>query len=330
MRTYIDQSRISRNSDRRLHAADLEMSGRFVQLVPAIAHKLASRAVTSDWSLEVERLKKIEEDFGSLKETHEQHRCQRERWWCELWAQPQGLYRVKAMTREERGEARRLLNDSMHGLPSECFPDARGPLDEHNDALIVAQVIVMGGHLIVTSNMTFVETEPLEDWRRKHGNQYGTPPEVPLVQQADAMYSRWLTHPIGREVLEAQHAWRILARKRHGKRKRSGARSHPGHRSARARRPHHGLRRAHAQSADSRARKDERGGAPHAREPAGSHARGRTPLDRNVRRQKRAAQSNHITDARHTLVKGTLALTAVRHTPCPQTHLAEVYPRARG
>ena len=201
MRTYIDQSRISRNSDRRLHAADLEMSGRFVQLVPAIAHKLASRAVTSDWSLEVERLKKIEEDFGSLKETHEQHRCQRERWWCELWAQPQGLYRVKAMTREERGEARRLLNDSMHGLPSECFPDARGPLDEHNAALIVAQVIVMGGHLIVTSNMTFVETEPLEDWRRKHGNQYGTPPEVPLVQQADAMYSRWLTHPIGREVL---------------------------------------------------------------------------------------------------------------------------------
>ena len=49
--------------------------------------------------------------------------------------------------------------------------------------------------------MSFVETEPLEDWRRRHGNQYGTPAEVPLVQQADAMHTRWLDHPIGRGVL---------------------------------------------------------------------------------------------------------------------------------
>ena len=105
------------------------------------------------------------------------------------------------MTEEQIEEALLLLNDRTHGLPDECFPDAKGPLEEHNDALIVAQVIVMGGHLILTSNMSFVEAEPLEDWRRRHGNQYGTPAEVPLVQQADAMYTRWLDHPIGREVL---------------------------------------------------------------------------------------------------------------------------------
>ena len=46
--------------------------------------------------------------------------------------------------------------------------------------------------------MSFVESEPLEDWRRRHGNQYGTPVEVPLVQQADAMY---IDHPVGGEVL---------------------------------------------------------------------------------------------------------------------------------
>ena len=172
-----------------------------MQLVPAIAEKLAPHAVTSDWTREVERLTSIEGEFEALGETHEQHRYQRERWWCELWAQPEGLYRVKTMTREERAEARRLLNDAVHGLPSECFPDARGPLDEHHDALVVAQVIVMGGHLILTSNMTFVEAEPLEDWRRRHGNQYGTPSDVPLVQHADTMYTRWLNDPIGREVL---------------------------------------------------------------------------------------------------------------------------------
>ena len=201
MRTYIDQSRIARSSDRRLHAADLEMSGRFVQLVPGIAEKLAPRAATTNWAREIERLKGIEDELRALGKRREQHRCQRERWWCELWAQAEGLYRVKAMTEEQLEEALLLLNDRTHGLPSECFPDAKGPLEEHNDALIVAQVIVMGGHLILTSNMSFVETEPLEDWRRRHGNQYGTPTEVPLVQQADAMYTRWLDHPTGREVL---------------------------------------------------------------------------------------------------------------------------------
>ena len=73
MRTYIDQSRISRNSDRRLHAADLEMSGLFVQLVPAIAQKLAPRAATSQWAREIERLKGIEEELRALGTTREQH-----------------------------------------------------------------------------------------------------------------------------------------------------------------------------------------------------------------------------------------------------------------
>lgn len=201
MRTYIDQSRIARNSDRRLHAADLEMSGRFVQIVPAIARKLAPRAVTDDWEREAARLEAMEKELSQTGNTREKHRCQRERWWCELWAQRQGLYQVKPMSREEEDEALLLLNHPAFGLPSECFPDAKGPLDEHNDAVIVAQVIVLGGHLILTSNMAFVESEPLEQWRRQHGNQYGTPPDLPLVQQADVLYTRWLNDPEGKEVL---------------------------------------------------------------------------------------------------------------------------------
>ena len=190
----------------------------------------------------------------ALGKRREQHRCQRERWWCELWAQPEGLYRVKEMTEEQIEEALQLLNDRAHGLPSECFPDAKGPLEEHNDALIVAQVIVMGGHLILTSNMSFVETEPLEDWRRRHGNQYGTPAEVPLVQQADAMYTRWLDHPIGREVLRRTTLGAFWPEERRGERTRGGAGSHRRRRSAPAGRPHHGLRRTHARCARIRAR----------------------------------------------------------------------------
>ena len=50
MRTYIDQSRVSRDTDRKIHAADLEMNGLFVQMVPAIARKLA-RDDASGWKL---------------------------------------------------------------------------------------------------------------------------------------------------------------------------------------------------------------------------------------------------------------------------------------
>lgn len=58
-----------------------------------------------------------------------------------------------AVTRQDnddggaRREARRLLSDAVHGLPSKCLPDAQGSLDEHNDALLVARVIVMRRHV---------------------------------------------------------------------------------------------------------------------------------------------------------------------------------------
>lgn len=45
------------------------------------------------------------------------------------------------MTAAREEEALLLLTDPTFGLPSECFPDAKGPLEEHNDAQIVAQVV---------------------------------------------------------------------------------------------------------------------------------------------------------------------------------------------
>ena len=201
MRTYIDQSRVSRDTDRKIHAADLEMNGLFVQMVPAIARKLAPRARTWRWAREAEELARTQTELLERQGTTEAHRCQRERWWCEQWAQAEGLYRVRLLTAEQNDEVEWLLSGEEDALPNECFTDAKGPLAEHNDAQIVAQVIVLRGHLIVTSNLDFVDGEALEAWRKRHGNRYGTPPETPLVQNADALYRRWLKDPTGREVI---------------------------------------------------------------------------------------------------------------------------------
>ena len=201
MKTYIDQSRISRDTDRKIHAADLEMSGAFVQLVPAIARKLAPRARTWNWKKEAQELAKSQEELLETQGQKEAHRCQRERWWCEQWSQSGGLYQVRLLTPKQNSEVEWLLSGDEGALPKECFTDAKGPLSEHNDAQIVAEVIVLGGHLIVTSNLDFVEGEPLEEWRKRNGNRYGTPPETPLVQKADKLYRTWLAHPQGKEVM---------------------------------------------------------------------------------------------------------------------------------
>ena len=42
--TYHDENRLIHETDRRLHAADMELSGGYIQVVPAVAKKLAPRS----------------------------------------------------------------------------------------------------------------------------------------------------------------------------------------------------------------------------------------------------------------------------------------------
>ena len=218
MRTYIDQSRISRDSDRKIHAADLEMGGRFVQIVPAIARKLAPRARTWQWAKEAEELATTKKELLRRQGTSAAHKCQRERWWCEQWAQPEGLYRVGLLTPEQNREVEWLLSGDDGALPNECFPDAEGPLAEHNDAEIVAEVIVLGGHLILTSNLVFVQSERLETWRKNNGNRYGTPPQEPLVQKGPTVLTL-AQRPRRQGSHAAQHHRGVLANRPESKRR---------------------------------------------------------------------------------------------------------------
>ena len=45
MRTYFDQNRLLKETDRRFHATDIELAGGFIQIVPAVVARLAPHSI---------------------------------------------------------------------------------------------------------------------------------------------------------------------------------------------------------------------------------------------------------------------------------------------
>lgn len=135
MKTYFDQNRLAPESDRRFHAADLELSGGYVQVVPAVVERLAPQVVVGAWSWSDRTLASLENEAThneTLRGEIVGWRVQR--WWCRQWQRPNGLYRVRQLSREEKEVAQRLLGPG--GIPPECFPRADGALEDDNDANI--------------------------------------------------------------------------------------------------------------------------------------------------------------------------------------------------
>ena len=137
--TYHDQNRLIHETDRRLHAADMELSGGYIQVVPTVAKKLASFVQESAlaWSEgQTQQAEALQDD------AEEARRLRGERWWIGEWRRHDGLYRLRPLTHEERALARMLLG--RDGLPADAFPRAQGRLADDNDAQMIAEVMVPG------------------------------------------------------------------------------------------------------------------------------------------------------------------------------------------
>ena len=50
MRTDFDQNRLVSRTDRKFHATDIELAGGFVQIVPAVAARMAPQVRVGAWS----------------------------------------------------------------------------------------------------------------------------------------------------------------------------------------------------------------------------------------------------------------------------------------
>ena len=195
--TYHDQNRLIHESGRRLHAADMELSGGYVQVVPAVAKKLAplvqERALA--WSEgQAIQLEALQEERDEVR------RIRRERWWIGEWRRKDGLYRLKRLTSEEKSLTRVLLGQD--GLPTEAFPRAQGRLADDNDAQMVAEVMACGGRMIITSNRVLIEKDVLDDWLARKQNEWPGLSAEKLLSDVDPLYTGWWkSHPLGPKMM---------------------------------------------------------------------------------------------------------------------------------
>ena len=114
--TYHDENRLIHETDRRLHAADMELSGGYIQVVPAVAKKLAAfvQQGALAWSEgQTQQAEALQDD------AEEGRRLRGERWWIREWRRKDGLYRLKRLTSEKRALTRLLLG--RDGLPTDAF-----------------------------------------------------------------------------------------------------------------------------------------------------------------------------------------------------------------
>ena len=196
MRTYFDQNRIMFETERRWHAADMEYSGGYIQVCPAVATRMAPRLMVGAWGLNERRM---QEDLQRAKEEgdlREVKKIQQQRWWNGLWRTGGGLYQVAELNKEERTYANNLLG--KEGLPQEAFRRQEGPLEENNDAAILAEVIAKDGIMLITSDKAFVDEVELDRWTREEGKMWGIT-RTKLVYQADDLFVKWAENPRHRE-----------------------------------------------------------------------------------------------------------------------------------
>ena len=201
MKTYFDQNRLSPQSDRRFHAADLEPLNGCLQVVPAVVERLAPQVVVGAWSWSERMLAGLEREMAPDRVSPgEIVGWRKQRWWCHQWQKPNGLYQVRELSLEEKEISKNLLGP--RGIPPECFPRADGALEDDNDANIIAQVITVGGTLLLTSNMVMVDDEALEKWFAENHNRWPVPSTSHrLVERVDDLYNRWWDTRTGKVVL---------------------------------------------------------------------------------------------------------------------------------
>lgn len=192
MRTYFDQNRIMQGTDRRFHAADIEMEGGRLQTVPAVASRMTPLVRAGAWGWSQQRLEEEAKDAEQCGDRARLKRAKVQQWWNQQWRKEGGIYGLERLTNEERDLAERLVGPS--GFDPDCFPDREGKLEDHNDAQVLAEVVARGGTMLITADTTFVDEARMGRWFNTHKEVLGLKSQR-VVYNVDELFIRWSEHP---------------------------------------------------------------------------------------------------------------------------------------
>ena len=182
----VDTSELKRPTQRKLHAAWQELQGRQVLATPTVATELAPLGAIStekDVSVAEQQLATRAAEL-SAKRVND---LEQQVWWARMWRDPESPYRIVPVSPEQEELAERILTE----ISPRCFPGT-DPEDipDRPDARIVAESLVLGAKMLLTSNLRSIDHIEVNKWTVEHGAEWGIRPE-PLLHDADDTFVNW-------------------------------------------------------------------------------------------------------------------------------------------
>ena len=182
----VDTSELKRPTQRKLHAAWQELHGRELLATPTVATELAPLGAIdtgTDVSVAEQQLA-IRATELSVTRVND---LQRQVWWARMWRNPDSQYRIVPLTARQEELAERILTE----IDPRCFPGT-DPEDipDRPDARIVAESLVLGATMLLTSNLRSIDHIEVNKWTIEHGAEWGIRPER-LLHDADDTFVKW-------------------------------------------------------------------------------------------------------------------------------------------
>ena len=185
----VDTTELTRDTQRKLHAAWWELKGKQLLATPAVAEELAPLGAPGA----AEAGAKASDHLTALiREAQSEARKQRlriQQWWATQWENPRspyGITKLNAQQEEIRAAVLQQIDES-------CFPGADA-MELHADARIVAESIALGAKMLLTSDTGTMNRTRVNEWAKRNGDRLGFPARD-VCYAADNTLVKWTHAP---------------------------------------------------------------------------------------------------------------------------------------
>ncbi len=194
----LDTNRLTYPAQRRFNAAWHEMEGLQVRILPQVARELTGHLILAE-DIETGR-RRVSEDLqraGNRGPRYLQQHRRSALWWADELMSPDSVYRLLALTPEQEN----LADEVCGTIDPDAFPRILpDEVPENSDTRIIAQALVTGQRMLITSNMRSVLHHDVNRWAEKNADRFGfLHPDILHVQ--DEIMPRLYAGPEGRRKL---------------------------------------------------------------------------------------------------------------------------------
>ena len=186
---FFDTNEMLKPGPRKLHAAWREVHGRHVWLPPTVVTELMPRSGQVYIDGDSRAASRDAERHWKQAGQRVRARMRSEAWWEAVLNDPGAPYRTLRLNEEQEG----LKDDVLQRIDPRAFPNIRpDSILYEKDAHMIAETVVLGGRLLLTSNMRSIDHERVNEWTERHGGNYGGHGRA-VVESTDRLLCHWLT-----------------------------------------------------------------------------------------------------------------------------------------